>query len=428
MAAVPARAAANPTGGVFAGPVRPNGSSAYYNPAALADLRGPFVALIETGLVNADVSYQRQGLSPASGAAFSPVGFSLLAPTFDASLVVPTPWRWLSWGVAGFSPSAASADWPEDGPQAQHGTEALFLSYSVVTGPIVRGRTFGFAAMVGPTFTRAGLRYAFDFGSFANDSVGAPLFSPEDPALIGFVDASSSGWSLAASFGGWYAPTDWLRLGAGFLWLESPQLDGDLEVEPPPAFDETFPNQRFRIASDVGLVYKLPWILNLEAEAELGRFVFAVMFQYQNKSIRDVNVFSLTETEPDVLDANVVSVTNGEDDWMVGGRLSYRFSPSFELGARFDLDPLAVPKETLHPVNLDFTSYEMGVGAQWWIGDRWLLSGSYAFVLVPDLVVSESIFDPSAPGDSGFALPSANGSYSVTAMKFLVSLRARLGE
>ena len=423
----PATGLALPTGGLFSGPARPSGSSAYYNPGALANVEGPFMLLLETGLITADANYLREGSSPFDGRPFDSVGFSALAPTLEFSLVASTPWEWLTWGLAGFTASAAAANWPEDGSQALHGTDGLFLSYSLVTGPILRGRNFGFSVMVGPTYTQANLRYAFDFGAYANDAAAAPLFRLEDPALNGFVDATTSGWSLAASFGAWFAPTDWLRFGGGFLWVQSPQLEGDLEVTPPPAFEETFPNQGFRIGSRVGLEYKLPWVLSLETEVDFGRLSLAVLFQYQNKSIRDINLFVLTETEPDILDAVVVSVTNAQDDWLIGGRLSYRLGSSLELGVRFDADPIAIPKETLHPINLDFTSYEFGLGAQWQINDRWLLAGTYAYVFVPDVVVTESIFDPTAPGDSGFARPSANGVYSVSAMKFLLSLRVRVG-
>lgn len=421
-------ASALPTGGLFSGPARPSGSSAYYNPAALANVEGPAVALIETGLITADVSYQRDGTSPFDGRPFDEAAFSVLAPTLEFSAVFETPLAPLTWSVAGFTPSAASASWPEDGPQAQHGTQGLFLSYSLVTGPVIKGKNFGFAAMVGPTFTQANLRYALDFGAYANDSARAPLFALEDPALIGFVEAQTSGWSLAATFGGWYAPTDWLRFGAGFVWVDSPQLEGELEVEPPLAFEETFPNSSFRVGSNVSLEYKLPWVFTLESEVDLGDLSIALLFQYQNKSVRDTNLFVLTETEPDILDAVVVSVTNAQDDWLVGGRVSYRVTPSLEVGVRFDVDPLSIPKETLHPINLDFTTYEFGLGGQWQINNQWMLAGTYALVWAPDLVVTESVYDPTAPGDSGFSRPSANGVYSVTAMKFLLSLRARFGD
>lgn len=417
-----------PTGGLFSGPARPSGASGYYNPAALAQLQGPTTLLLETGVITADVSYLRAGTSPFDGAPFEPASFSIAAPTLDFSAVFPTPWDPLRWVVSGFTANAASSDWPEDGAQAQHGTDGLFLSYSLVTGPVIAGRNFGFAAMVGPMYTAASLRYAFDYGAYANDAAEAPILALEDPALMGFVGADTSGWSLAASLGAWFAPADWIRFGAGFVWLDTPGLTGELEAVPPPAFIETFPNQNFRIGGNVSLEYKLPWVLNLETEIDLGDLSLALFFQYQNKSIGDFNIFVLSEVEPDILDPTVVSVTNVQDDWQVGGRLSYRLDPSLELGVRFDVDPLAIPKETLHPVNLDFTSYEIGLGAQWQIDDRWLLAGTYAYVFVPDLVVTESIFDPAAPADSGFARPSANGTYTVSAMKFLLSLRLRLGD
>lgn len=423
----PATASASPTGSLFAGPARANGASGYYNPGALADVRGHYAAMLETGLLTGDVSYARAGNSPFDRSSFDPVGFSIAAPTLDFSFVVPTPWDVLSWGLVGFNPSAASASWPDDGPQAQHGTSALFIAYALTTGPIIQGENFGFSAMVGPMYTKAGLRYAMDFGAYANDTAGAALFPLEDPSLTGFVEAKTEGWALAATFGAWYRPAQWLRFGAGFVWTENPYLEGDLVVETPPAFDETFPNQRFQIDSRVGIQYKLPWIFNLEGEVSLGDFSLAVLFQYQNKSVRDVNRFSLTETDPDVLDAVVVSVTNGEDDWMVGARLGYRISPSLELGVRFDVDPLSVPKETLHPTNLDFTSYEMAVGAQWQIDDRFMIKGTYAYLYIPDVVVTNSIYSPTAPESSGFAASSANGTYEVSAMKFLLALEARIG-
>ncbi|MEO1230410.1 MAG: hypothetical protein AAFZ18_16030 [Myxococcota bacterium] len=416
-----------PTGGLFSGPVRPSGASGYYNPAALGTLRGPVTILVETGVISADASYLRAGTSPFDGQPFSEASFSVVAPTLDFSVAFSTPWKPLKWGFSGFTASAASSDWPEDGPQAQHGTDGLFLSYSLVTGPIIGTRKFGFAAMAGPMYTAASLRYAFDYGAYANEEAGAPIFALEDPALLGLVGADTSGWSWGASFGAWFAPTDWIRFGAGFVWLDSPDLQGELEAELPPAFEETFPNQGFRIGGNVSIEYKLPWVLNLETEIDLGPLSLAVFFQYQNKSIGDLNVFVLSEVEPDILDPFVISVANMQDDWQVGGRLSYRLDPSFEFGVRFDVDPLAIPKETIHPVNLDFTSYEMGLGAQWQINDRWLLGGTYAYVYVPDLVVTESIFNPAAPSDSGFTRPSANGTYSVSAMKFLLSLRLQLG-
>jgi hypothetical protein len=108
--------------------------------------------------------------------------------------------------------------------------------------------------------------------------------------------------------------------------------------------------------------------------------------------------------------------------------VSYRLLPSLELGARLDVDPRAIPKETLHATNLDFTSYEIAAGAQWQIDDRWRVAGTYAFLLVPDLVIEESIFAPTAPSDSGFAASPADGEYAITGMKFLLSVQARIGD
>lgn len=141
-----------------------------------------------------------------------------------------------------------------------------------------------------------------------------------------------------------------------------------------------------------------------------------------------MNRFYLSETEPDILDPVVISVGRSEDDWALGARASYLLLSNLEVGLRFDLDPLAVPRETLHAINFDFTSLEFSAGAQWQIDERYALAGTLAAVYVPDVVVEESLFDPTAPFDSGFSAPTGNGVYSAFGAKFLLSLRARLGD
>jgi len=415
---LPRPAAALHLGGVFGGAVRAGGASAYWNPAAVAQHPGSWVVLAEGVGFFSKAHYARAGRHPGTGEPYEAVEFSQAVPNFAFTLAAPTPAPWLQLVAGGFTATAAGVDWPEDGPQRYHATRSYVLAYAVTLGAVVSpGPDWGVALTAGPMLGLLHVNYSIDLGAMANGELapGAEPLPLEDPLLEGRTHVRADDWAWVAGLGAWGRPASWLRLGAFVLVPSDLTLSGTVDVDAPEQLAQALPGFTFGSRGDIELGYALGWELHLEAEATLGAWSAALLGSYAASGERDVVVSDISGSELELLEGRQNTISDKQDDWLVGLRVSHRLRPDWEVGARVDVDPLSISREAMHAGNLDFTSVQLGVGARWELDEGRALELAYTAYLIWDNVVSESVFDPRAPRDSGLGTPSANGTFQAGA-------------
>jgi long-subunit fatty acid transport protein len=407
---------AAPTAGAFAGPARASAGLLYWNPAAGAELSGGDWALLADVMGNLiRIDYDRSGIDPNSGTPFPSTGFTSVSPDVNLALLGPTPIDGLRLIAGAFAPSLSGTRWDPKGPQRHGGTRAVFVTFNVSAGLLVNfGRNWGASIMAGPVYGYLTLENAVDFGAYANGLMpaGTDLFPVEDPLLEGVTTLHASGWTMLTLFGAWARPVPWLRLGAGLQVPRGLVLEGTVAVDASDALQRALPGFNLRSRGQLEILFPLPWQLSVEAEASIGRWGVAAMFQYIDKSIQNVVLAYVTEAEPDFIEGEQVSVKGVRDDWRVGLRLSRQLDDAWEVCLRFDVDPRYIPDETVNATNLDFTTLHSSAGALWKLSPTLSLTASYSWVYLVPYTVKSSLFNPRVPRDSGLGNPAANGRYS----------------
>ncbi len=419
-----ASALANPAGGVFAGPTAPTGAAIYWNPAALAAYpEGTFGMAELTGIV-LGATWQREPEDPASEPAYDPVSFTSMAPDLSFITGMGTPLPSLRLLFGGYSPTGIGANWPEDGPQRYHSTRSYLAAYALTAGALFApSPRFGVAVLGGPSYLRTNMRYAMDFGAFANGKLppGADLFEREDPELQGEVEIAAEGYSAVGILGAWAEPIDGLELGVGVLVPRDVELEGTVAVTSPPALKEALPSYRLAPRGDISFLYPMAWTVSTELAVDTGDIGAALTFQYARRSRQRIILGAITEAEPEFIEGRQVSVKGAKDDWMVGLRVEKAVGETTSVGARVDFDPRYLPKEVITPINLDFTTVELSGGLRWEPSPGQALTISYGWVYIVPIDVTQSAYNPRAPAGSGFDMPSARGHYSAWAHKLVVS-------
>lgn len=413
----------SPAGGAWAGPATASGASAYWNPAALAQLQGTGGGLIElTGLL-VRVAYQREAEDPSREPEYPEASFLSAAPDLFASFAAPTPWSSLSLIGGSFSPTAGGTRWPEDGPQRYHATDALALTYGFTAGLLWRlGDRFSLAVAGGPLYARVELASAYDFAGFINSKLppGADLFALEDPAMEGKLELAATGWTHVVTLGALAKLTDALTLGAGLITAGAPTLVGTMNLTGPPAFAEALPDYVISPEGRLELAYPLPWIAHGELELVAGRVTYAAMFQYARRSVQRVLRAWVDEATAGYVEGAQVSIKETRDKWTAGVRADLALAEPWRIAARVDLSPRNIPKEALSPVNLDLTLVEGSLGVRYRASAAWTLDATYGVGVGVPVDVERSIFNPRADPASGLAAPSARGRYSALAHKLVL--------
>ena len=187
---------------------------------------------------------------------------------------------------------------------------------------------------------------------------------------------------------------------------------GDVKVSASDKLQQVLPGINLKPKGNIEVRYPMPWQVTGEAEADAGDTTVAVLFQYSHKRMQRAAVATITEATPDFIEGKEISLKNAHDDWAVGIRASRQLTDTLILGARFDYMPRYVPNETVNPINLDYTQVHFSLGAIWRYSEHVNLTFSYAYIWLPPYRVTNSVYNPYAPPDSGLAMPSANGRYS----------------
>ena len=419
-------ASAIPSGGGFAGPARASGSSIYWNPAALIQHPSRVNAGLETTLLFAEAGYARAGVD-AQGNPFQSVGFGIIAPNLDFNITVPSPTRHVKFVFGGFSPGAAAVKWPKNGPQRYVGTNNHLISYATVAGLAIGGGSFGMSATAGVVYNSLRVASSLDLAGYANAAVNTELLTYENPELEALLRIDGHRWSGVAQFGLWAQPTRWLRLGGSVRWVQDVRINGSANVTLPSSIDTVFPNLNLDPTGDVYLNFIMPWVFNGEAELRLRGINIALLMQYETKSDRNNVTGAVTRANPSFIEGQQIAVVSAQNDWMLGARLSREFGDKAEVGVRFDYDPRAISDEVLSVINLDFTQYEMSLATLWRFSNKVSITGTYGFVYIPTINVTNSLFNSRADVTSGLSRPSTNGRYSASAHRLTLSFQGSWG-
>ncbi len=423
----PLVARAGSSGGAFAGPVNPNSSSGYWNPAALVTLPESTTALLDLTGYYLGLRYQREPANPEQEPAYPATSFTLAAPDLSFALASPTLWRNLRLAVATYAPTAGAVNWPKTGAQRYHVDRAFIITYAVTAGVVASfGPNYGLALLVGPVYGQTQLNYALDFGAFANAKLpaGAAVFELEDPRLQGHVEVRTHAWSSTMVLGAWARPHPLVRLGLGVLAPRNLLFHGTLRVESPAVLGELVPSYAIRPVGRIEFEYLMPVSLNSEVAFDLGETEAALHFQWSHRSIQRVFIANITEAEPAFLEGRQLIIKHNANDWALGARVKHAMPlwPNVEGAVRCDFAPRYVPKEALTPVNLSFTLLQTEVGLRWHMQAERELGLSYGFVYTVPIEVENSMFNPRAPSSSGLSSPSANGRYEAWAHKIVLSV------
>ena len=412
---LPLEARAFVSTGFFAGPARSTGSTAYWNPAAVAAQPETWQMLIDTSLSFIDLGYKRAGIDPNTNQPFERVSFFAPGPDLSFTLASPSMLGHLRLEVGGFSPFALATFWPKHGPQRYFGTRSTFVTYAVVAGPVLQvNDDYGVAILAGPMYGYLNLNTAIDLGAFVNSKLpsGSQPLPLEDPLLEGTEELTTQGVTAMVSLGAWARPTPWLRLGVGVLLPRGLDMHGNVEVQASDALKQAVPGINLNPRGNIEIRYPLPWQVSAEAEVDLGEYTAAALFQYSRKRIQRAIVAVVTDAEPNFIEGPQLSIKNAHDDWMVGARVSRHFTDTLTLGLRLDYMPRSIPNETVHPVNLDYTQVHFSAGAIWRYSEHINLTFGYSYIWIVSYTVTNSVFSPYAPSESGLQMPPANGDYT----------------
>ncbi len=412
----PSVAHALPTGGIFSGPARSTGSAMYWNPASLSADTSEFTVKAELTGLTLHASFQRDGVDPFTQEPFALSEFSTQAPDFGIAISRQVLWPWLKVIGGVFSPLALGAKWPAQGAQRYHLTNATFYTIAGVAGVSVgEPGHFGIAAVAGPTYSSLHFENSLDFGVYANDAIGANLFTAEDPSMEAKVESDASGIGMFASIGAWYRPIENLNIGLSFWLPQEISMEGKVNIYGSDTLNRAVTGFTLNPETKTAFDYPLPWQLHFETEYQYQDFGAAFIYQYSNKSSRRILQVQLYEADPDFLNGTLISSSGAVDDWFAGLRLFHVINEQWTAGVRADFDPRYVPTETYHAGNLDFANIDFGVGARWHVAKGITLSANYYFFYAKPVTVDDSLLNPYAPRSSGLGLPSGNGTYTARA-------------
>lgn len=421
---------ASPTGGVFAGPTHASGCSGYWGAAVLGAEDKPQGIYVEGILYYFHAEYTRAAEDPMSGVTYPKVQFSSVAPDGCIAYVTDLPSRTLRLFAAGFSPSAAGARWPEDGPQRYQGTNGTILTYGFEAGLVWQATPWlWLAGGAGPLYENVKLAYAYDFGTFINSRLppGSDLFAIEDPALEGSIDLAMSGWTYFGTLSAYAKPTTNLDLALSFFIAKNGQLSGTADVAGPAALREALPNLVINPQGRLELSYPIPWFLNFEAQWTVGEWKLAPMVQFQRRGATKALQARITESESNFIEGDQVSLREARDEVMLGLRVQRAMTDKLTVGVRFDVTPRNVPKEAISATNIDFTQIEGDLGMRYDFNPSWYIEATYAYIATIPVEVTRSIFNPRADPTSGLAQGSPLGRYTGFGQKLVVAFAYRFG-
>lgn len=410
-------ARASHVGGPFSGPTSVSGGTAYWNAAAAAASPDPLAAMIDFGVSPIQVSYHRAD-DMVTQRTFEKQEFSTVLPEPLFTLSAPTPWRGLRLQAGGYPLAGAGARWSDDGPQRYFSSDSSIYAYAVQGGVVASwNENFAVALAALVSYNHVDLNSSIDFGAFANNVLGSEVFPYEDPLLEGRTRTTASGWSGGAAFGVWGRPISAVQLGASLLLPKDAHMVGETRIDAAESLLRTMPGFDEDPVGRVEIEYPLPWELHVGGSVESDATLLAGHLWYSRRRVQQVILASVSDANQELIEGRQVSAKGVHDDWELAARLEQRVTDAWRVAVLIDYDPRYVPTESITPINLDFTRYEIDVGMRYRVSRHVHVALTGGYVYLTPVHVTNSLYNPRASGDSGLSLPSANGEYEGRAFK-----------
>lgn len=423
-------------GTTFSGPTDGDGTSPYWNPAAMNQVAG---TQLDGGF---GLALIRLAFHPEGSAAQSD---SLIPKPEPSGGIVGHVGRQFSVGLSFGVPYVDGAGWPRDGGASDITRFYMVKSalYHMTLTPAVSYRPIpavAFGAGIDIVRSRMEAELDKDFGHQLNVAAGSPdakgPFPVGDSAFAGPVKLDVTGWSVGWVAGVLLRPTSAFSLGASFHAAATADAWGQVEAEPPDALTKALnealpaaklPPLRARVHSRLTLPMT---VLAAAAVQPFPRWELRADYRYNQRSQAsrvDVNV--VETTSPDLhSQSSILTYTNRHN---VGGRVSRKFrwgqGHLANAAAQIRYEPGTIPDSVFTPMHMDFSKWELGVALASQVGSGLTVVAEYSHFFVESRSVDQSVFRPLAdPALDAFSGPSPYGKYDAIADRLGVGLSLQL--
>ncbi|MCB9555524.1 MAG: outer membrane protein transport protein [Deltaproteobacteria bacterium] len=435
-------AGATPVGTVFSGPTSVDGYLAFWNPAALTQIKGNRIDILGgASLIRA--SYDRDTPSLFDGSSYPRA--TLNSPKPEISLGVsltPGHSRWRIGLAAGF-PIVDGAQWATEYDGRPSSTRYFVTqgrhAYAVIRPSIAYQVTSWLS--LGVSLDIYAVLVAFDsmidFGAKINQiaCASAPanckLDSPvarEDPSLQGLASSSGLGWDVGAAFSFLLQPRRWISIGGYFATGAGKiEIPVDVKIDLPSAVTD-FVGSNFPSVA----LPELTAIGTTSTQVPLNFAVGVSIFPSPRLEIA-ADLYFVRRTQLQVLAARIeqsssplvtdqLFVRAYDEDWLVSARVAYQLLEKLRVGVRLGYDQNARPDRFVSPISVDFDKISLMLGATWQARPWLALTAVYAHWFLVPRTITSSDFGPNPKPDSaveeGLDRPSPTGRYDGSADTF----------
>ena len=426
IATVATDAQAQFVGSFFSGPTDADGSSPFWNPAAMHEA--------PTGRVDLGLTATHIGgdFTAAEDQSQSKLSVNKAQPTFG--IVLPAITGKFRFGVTVGVPFGGGAAWSRDEAASRYtryhvadGTQYIAVATPAVSYRVHSKISIGGGLHVAQAKLKADLDT--DMGSRLNASVngasgssGSAPFRSFDGGLAAPTEVRSSGFGLGGSLAVFARPHQTVSIGAS---LHSP-----INVESRGTVSVVYPEEMLQVVNSVLPAAELPplnsdAVLTLSAPLSVYTAVswsptpnwgLRAEYKFQNyAAIPSSTIAMLNASTPELKDTPQPRSDNNKH--AAGIRVQTdSLSERFKIAARVRIENNRIPKNRTTPGNLDFTKVEFGLATDIAINSRWSLSAHVLHIAVLDSTVETSLYQPiSAPELSAYNKPSPTGRYNLSA-------------
>ncbi len=396
--AIASPAMAQSIGSTFSGVTDADGSSAFWNPAAMHRGDGTRVD-VGSGVSLIRIGFTEEGQAEGSNT-FIPKPSPTLGAFTDA---IGKNWRvGLSVGI----PSAAGADWDREDPAG--GTTRYYAekakNFYVSATPAASFRPaswISIGAGVDLVYGRLDADFDKDMAVQLNRSVGSGSadspFPSESASLAAPVSIRTGGFGVGAVGGILLQPRPWIAIGTSVHSPVTVKASGSLDVEYPAAMRafiaSAAPTAELpEMAADVNIDLKMPLsVFSAISVNPAKNWEVRLDHRFMDySSVANADLLIAEATSPDIKDTALVK--GFRDVHSVGLRLSRVLMGGrgqTALIGRWESNK--VPELVATPSNVDFNKYELGAAVQWMVSRRVSVIGQYAHFFIADRTVDENL-------------------------------------
>jgi len=344
-----------------------NAAALYWNPAAMARLRGPTLLMAGIAYIPISAEFHDAGSTsllgqPMSGPSVADGGVTEVVPHLYVTHAFSDR---ITAGFAVNVPFAFSTDYGESWVGRYFATKSklriLNLMPAVSYAP---NPQWSFGAALSIQYADASLANMIDFGSIgAAQSV--PGLAPQ--ANDGRVEVSGDDWSLGFSLGVHWQPREGTRIGLAWRTRVVHDIRGSADFDVPPEADPL--TQGGQVFQDTGATARLnlPEKVSLSAYQEIDQ-KWAVVFDVSWTGWSRFGEIRIVFDNPAQPDS--VSPANYRDTWRFSTGVIYRLDDRWRLRAGFAWDQSPVRDELRTPRIPDEDRFWMTVGASFRASDR----------------------------------------------------------